>query len=178
MPPEFEIRLPLKGKYAIYIGVPLLDWRPVLAGTGAAGGVDIALDGETFINVAPEYGIRRGKILEETGREIYCYFELGRPEALILPWTGKPLSMWRRSTASGGERFWKKPGGKFTAILNPRAWKGETYISGSPLAPSIPCLWVLSAQAFPACGWSDCRRTVMWKATVLARRKQGSSPVR
>lgn len=75
MPPEFEIRLPLKGKYAIYIGVPLLDWRPVLAGTGAAGGVDIALDGETFINVAPEYGIRRGKILEETGREIYCYFE-------------------------------------------------------------------------------------------------------
>jgi len=45
VPPEFEVKLDLPGWYAIWMGVPSLDLRPRLAGSGM-GGVDVALDGE------------------------------------------------------------------------------------------------------------------------------------
>ena len=46
MPPVIEIPLNLDGLYSIYLGMPLLDWKPILS--GAPCGVDAALDGEPF----------------------------------------------------------------------------------------------------------------------------------
>lgn len=76
MPPVIEIPLNLDGLYSIYLGMPLLDWKPILP--GAPCGVDAALDGEPFINVGPEYGVRHGRILEETNREILMFFKNAR----------------------------------------------------------------------------------------------------
>ena len=69
MPPVIEIPLNLDGLYSIYLGMPLLDWKPVLP--GAPCGVDAALDGEPFINVGPEYGVRHGAFWKkQTGKSL------------------------------------------------------------------------------------------------------------
>lgn len=84
LPPEIVIDLGLAGDYDIYVGTPILNLFPVLSGTGACGGIDIALDGEPFINVAPEYGLRCGRILAEKEREIFCYFRRARLDGRTL----------------------------------------------------------------------------------------------
>ena len=61
MPLEIVVTLPLKGKYKIYAGVPVLDF---------VSGVDLALDNEDYIYVGPEYGARRGRVRLEIFRYV------------------------------------------------------------------------------------------------------------
>ncbi|MCX7669548.1 MAG: hypothetical protein N2439_05695 [Anaerolineae bacterium] len=73
IPPELTISLDLPGWYAIWIGVPRLDLRPVL--TQALDGVDVALDGDpAFVHVFPERGTRHGRPLGPMPAEVMCYW--------------------------------------------------------------------------------------------------------
>ncbi len=66
MPHEIIIPVPLKGKYKIYACMPVID---------LVAGVDIALNDEGFVLVAPEYGARRGRMLGlEKGREYSLFW--------------------------------------------------------------------------------------------------------
>lgn len=95
VPPEFEIDPGLSGYYAIWLGVPNLDMRPIV---NAESLIDIALDGEAFSGLGPEYGRRRGKVMGPTGVEIACFWRCVRLDGrrirfrvpfgtfLSLPW--------------------------------------------------------------------------------------------
>jgi len=77
VPPEIEIPLDLSGWYALWIGVPRLDLRPVL--TQPLDGVDVALDGDpAFVHVFPERGTRHGRPLGPSGVEVMCYWTCAR----------------------------------------------------------------------------------------------------
>lgn len=72
LPPEISIPLPLKGRYRIWLSMPVLHKPPYY---NSMAGMDVALDGEDYINMGPEYGARRGRYLVEQEREIWCLFQ-------------------------------------------------------------------------------------------------------
>ena len=72
VPPPFEIDLRLTGWYAIFLGVPRLDLRPRFA---FPSGIDISLDGETYVHVGPEAGTRGGRIMGAEGVEVSCFWK-------------------------------------------------------------------------------------------------------
>lgn len=77
LPAEIEIPLDLPGWYAIFIGVPQLDLRPIL--WQSREGVDAALDGEpAFVHVSPERGTRGGRPMGPSGVEVMCYWTCAR----------------------------------------------------------------------------------------------------
>jgi len=84
VPPELKIPLDLPGWYAIWIGVPHLDWRPRL---NAAMGVDLALDDEPgFVHVHPETGVRKGRLMLLENTEYLCFWK-------CAPLKGRTLRM-------------------------------------------------------------------------------------
>ena len=66
VPPPIEIPLFLKGWYAVWIGVPLLELTP----RAYPVGIDAALDCDCYVHLYPEFGIRRGKLMGGSGCEI------------------------------------------------------------------------------------------------------------
>lgn len=88
VPPEFEVRLDLPGWYAIWVGVPMIDLRPILEST--YGGVDVALDDDpAYMLVGPERGTRKGKIMGPMNVEVNCFWKCakldGRTMRLRVP---------------------------------------------------------------------------------------------
>lgn len=71
VPPEITVSLDLPGWYALWIGVPRLDLRPVLS--QALDGVDVALDNDAaFVHIHPERGTRHGRQMGPLGVEVMC----------------------------------------------------------------------------------------------------------
>jgi len=83
IPAEIAIPLDLPGWYAIWIGVPRLDLRPVL--WQALDGVDVALDGDpAFVHVFPERGTRHGRSMGPLDVEVMCYWTCARLDGRTL----------------------------------------------------------------------------------------------
>jgi hypothetical protein len=83
LPPEIVLTLDLPGWYALWIGVPQLDLRPILA--NLLDGVDVSLDGDPgFTHIQPERGTRKGKILGAHDTEIMCYWTCARLDSRTL----------------------------------------------------------------------------------------------
>lgn len=74
LPAQVSIPMPGEGNYAIYLGIPALFDKPIVGGFSAGYGVDAAVDGDPFVPVALDVGVRCGRILKEGGREYFCFF--------------------------------------------------------------------------------------------------------
>lgn len=72
VPPAFEIAPRLSGWYAVWIGVPNLEQSPILSADFIA--IDLALDGEPFGGIGPEFGRRRRRLMGPTGVEMQCFW--------------------------------------------------------------------------------------------------------
>ncbi len=84
VPPEFKVKLDLPGWYAIWMGVPSLDLRPRLSGSGM-GGVDVALDGEPgYVYLGAERGARKGRLMGPMNVEVMCFWKSARLEGRTL----------------------------------------------------------------------------------------------
>lgn len=83
IPPELEISLDQPGWYAIWIGVPRLDLRPIL--TQALDGVDVALNRDAaFVHVLPEHGTRHGRPMGPMDVEVMCYWTCAQLDDSVL----------------------------------------------------------------------------------------------
>ena len=82
VPPEFEIAPDLTGWYAIWVGVPSLDLKPILSFNFTA--IDIALDGEPFGGIGPEFGRRRNRLMGPTEVEVNCFWRCVRLDGRTL----------------------------------------------------------------------------------------------
>jgi hypothetical protein len=83
VPPELKVKLDLPGWYAIWIGVPMMDFRPRLP--GIYGGVDVALNEDpAFMLVGPERGTRKGNIMGPLGVEVMCYWKCAKLDGRSL----------------------------------------------------------------------------------------------
>lgn len=86
VPAELELDPGLSGWYAVWVGIPNLDMKPII-NTEAL--VDIALDGEPFSGLGPEFGRRHKKLMGPTGVEINCFWKCvkldGRQIKLRVP---------------------------------------------------------------------------------------------
>lgn len=91
VPPVIDLDLGLEGWYAIHLGVPRIDLRPRIT---FPTGIDVALDGDPFVHVGPEFGSRGGRIIGPVNVEVSCFWtcaELtGRRPRLRSPF-GIPL---------------------------------------------------------------------------------------
>jgi hypothetical protein len=75
VPPAFEVNLDLPGWYAIWIGVPRIDYSPRM-GFPAMGGVDLALEGDPApVHIGAERGTRKSRIIGPDDVEIMCYWK-------------------------------------------------------------------------------------------------------
>lgn len=81
VPPEVSLPLDLPGFYAVWIGVPTLELKPAYP---FPSGVDVALDGEGFVHVGPEYGTRHERILRPADREVFSFWRCARLEGRSL----------------------------------------------------------------------------------------------
>lgn len=83
VPEDFSVPLNLPGWYAIWIGVPMADLRPWLDYT--YGGVDVALDVDpAFVLIAPDRGIREGKIMGPMNVEVMCFWKCAKLDGRSL----------------------------------------------------------------------------------------------
>lgn len=72
VPPAFEMNLGLTGWYAVWVGVPNIELTPILSANFTA--IDLALDGEPFGGIGPEFGRRRRQLMGPTGVEVLCFW--------------------------------------------------------------------------------------------------------
>lgn len=83
VPPEFEVKLDLPGWYAMWVGVPMIELRPILEST--YGGVDVALDNDPgYMALGPERGTRHGKIMGPMNLEVNCYWKCAKLDGRTL----------------------------------------------------------------------------------------------
>jgi hypothetical protein len=81
VPPPFEIKLDLSGWYAIWIGIPRLEFHPF----SVWDGVDVALDGDTgFTPILAERGFRHNNLMGPKNVEIMCFWKCTKLDGRTL----------------------------------------------------------------------------------------------
>jgi len=81
VPPAFEVSLDLPGWYAIWIGIPRRNLRPL----GPHDGVDVLLDGDTgFTPILAERGFRKMMLMGPMDVEIMCFWKCASLEGQKL----------------------------------------------------------------------------------------------
>ena len=80
-PPEIKIELGLTGWYAIWLGIPSIYLKPVMANPS---GIDIAINEDIFVHIGPERGARKGKLMGSENSEIMCFFKCAYLDGAVI----------------------------------------------------------------------------------------------